>query len=58
MGMPAEGEGRRRFLLVEVTDDPVVDVADLIKDLYNVEAVYEHGPGCCCQHCPHGGNCR
>jgi hypothetical protein len=51
-----------RLLLVEVTDDPQVDIADLLKDMYGVDAVYEHNEkypnGCCCPHCPHGGNCR
>ena len=30
----------------------------LDRSLGGVEAVWDHGTGCCCKHCPHGGNCR
>ena len=28
------------------------------RNVGGVLSVEVHGQGCCCQHCPHGGNCR
>lgn len=47
-------------LLVEVSADPgrVRQVEDRIASMASVVTVHMHGNGCCCQHCPHSGNCR
>jgi hypothetical protein len=51
---------RSAFLLVQVDDRLAEDVFYLLERVNGVERVEVHGngTGCCCQHCPHGGNCR
>jgi hypothetical protein len=48
------------YLLVEVPDeDQAASIAEQIEQgTDGVRTVYNHGQGCCCQHCPHNGNCR
>jgi len=46
-------------LLVEVDDRLAADILAYLNGSVNgVKIAYEHGNGCCCQHCPHKGNCR
>jgi DNA-binding IclR family transcriptional regulator len=47
-----------RMFLVEVDDRVAEQVAMAVAQAYGVRDVTDHGDGCCCQHCPHGGNCR
>ena len=61
-GLRYLGAHQSSFLLVEV-DDRVAD--DLAVSLHGVSGVRgvtvhneNHPNGCCCQHCPHKGNCR
>lgn len=50
---------RTRKLLVEADDRMADEVAAWIAGNVNgVTDVSDHGDGCCCQHCPHGGDCR
>ena len=49
------------LLLVEVDDRMADDVAAYLGGagaVIGVRSVEDHGGGCCCQHCPHRGNCR
>lgn len=50
---------RTRMFLVEVDDRMADEIATaLAQGVDGVKDVIDHGQGCCCQHCPHGGNCR
>jgi DNA-binding Lrp family transcriptional regulator len=50
---------RVSYLLVQVDDRLAEDVAAILSQNFNgIEMVTDHGGGCCCQHCPHRGNCR
>jgi hypothetical protein len=57
---PAEPE--TEFLLVEVRKDAVDQVQSYLVATPAVRSVTAHNEdhphGCCCQHCPAGGNCR
>jgi hypothetical protein len=50
------------FLLVEVDKDWVNHNVARIGEWSSVKSVTvhneDHPHGCCCQHCPHNGNCR
>lgn len=48
------------FLLVEVVGGPEMsnNLEAVLLGLRDVASVSVHGEGCCCQHCPHKGNCR
>ena len=50
------------FLLVEVRKDAVDQVQAYLSATPAVVSAYvhndDHPAGCCCQHCPHGTNCR
>jgi hypothetical protein len=47
------------FLLVEVTGpDESNELEAWLGSFPVVVSVSVHGDGCCCQHCPHQGNCR
>lgn len=50
------------FLLVEVETDWAHHTEQRLTDLVGIKSVSIHNEnhphGCCCQHCPHGGNCR
>lgn len=50
------------FLLVEVRDDQAGTAAGRILGIPGVVGSYPHNEdhphGCCCQHCPHSGDCR
>jgi DNA-binding MarR family transcriptional regulator len=49
---------RTTCLLVEVDGRLASEIAVYLQSVNGVEMAYEHGNGCCCQHCPHKGNCR
>lgn len=54
-------EHKTACLLVEVEDRMAGDFLSYLAafgQAHGVTEVTEHGGGCCCQHCPHGGNCR
>jgi Mn-dependent DtxR family transcriptional regulator len=51
-------ENQLAYLLVTVDDRTAEEVAAVLGRAVGVEAVEVHGQGCCCQHCPHKGNCR
>lgn len=51
-------ENRLAYLLVTVDDRMAEEVAAVLGRVNGVEAVEVHGSECCCQHCPHKGNCR
>lgn len=59
-GVLVPPEPQLTHLLVTVSGTPqqARQVEDLIGAMASVTTVYEHGSGCCCQHCPHNGNCR
>jgi hypothetical protein len=47
------------YLLVKADDRLAEDIAYYTeRNVGGVLSVEVHGQGCCCQHCPHGGNCR
>jgi hypothetical protein len=50
------------FLLVEVSKDKAIHMQTELLDTPGVLSVAAHNEqyphGCCCQHCPHNGNCR
>jgi DNA-binding MarR family transcriptional regulator len=50
-------ENQLAYLLVTVDDQAAEEVAAVLGRAVGVEAVEVHGQGCCCQHCPHKGNC-
>jgi DNA-binding transcriptional regulator PaaX len=51
-------ENQFTYLLVQVNDRLAEDVAAYLLGVNGVQEVDVHGSGCCCQHCPHNGNCR
>lgn len=61
-GLRYLGAHQSSFLLVEVDDRLAGDVAASLLAVNGVQGVTAHNEdhpnGCCCQHCPHGGNCR
>lgn len=61
-GLRYLGAHQSSFLLVEVDDRLADDVAAYLPAVIGVQGVSvhneDHPHGCCCQHCPHGGNCR
>jgi hypothetical protein len=62
-GLSYLGAHQSSFLLVEVDDRMADDVAYyLAQGVNGVQDVAVHNEeyprGCCCQHCPHNGNCR
>lgn len=60
--MPPQTEPETTFLLVEVEKEWADMAAQEIAATDAVVHVIAHNEkyphGCCCQHCPHGGNCR
>jgi hypothetical protein len=61
-GLSYLGAHQSSFLLVEVDDRLAGDVAAYLPAVNGVQGVSAHNEeypnGCCCQHCPHNGNCR
>jgi hypothetical protein len=55
-------EPETTFLLVEVEKDWANHTIRRLPELAGVKMVTvhneDHPHGCCCQHCPHRGNCR
>jgi DNA-binding transcriptional regulator PaaX len=55
-------ENQFTYLLVQVNDRLAEDVAAYLLGVNGVQEVSvhneEHPNGCCCQNCPHNGNCR
>jgi hypothetical protein len=51
-------DGGRQLLVTVARPEDMAAIEAFIATIGGVEAVHVHGDGCCCQHCPHRGNCR
>lgn len=56
--LPPVGRPPAKILTVEVEGFAEGHIRHWLEGQRGVRAVYDHPHGCCCQHCPHGGNCR
>lgn len=51
---------KRAHIIVEIDPGQVAAMTDELRKSFGsaIGMIYDHGPGCCCQQCPHDGNCR